>query len=452
MNARKLLIVDDDPGIRSMLRWSFENCIVLEAGDRKEALAQVAEHAPAVVTLDLGLPPMPDDASEGLRTLSEILQASPNTKVIVVSGNGDRANAVKSVATGAYDFYQKPIDGEILGLIVERAFNVHELEQENRALQRGMTLGDIGLLTASASMQRICQMLAKVAPAEIPVLLLGESGTGKELLARALHRFSKRSEGPFVAINCGAIPEPLLESELFGHEKGAFTGAIRQTKGKVELAQGGTLFLDEIGDMSLTLQVKLLRFLQEQVIERVGGRVCLPVNVRLVCATHRNLGEMIADGRFREDFFYRISAVTMDIPPLRDRDEDSVLLAHHFIHQHCRTLGRRRLNLSPDAVAALRRHRWPGNVRELENRIKRAVLLAEGGLIGPADLALDAEKGEPAAKAATLREVRERAERKALLDALTLSSGNLSATAQTLGVSRPTVYSLMKQFQINWRP
>ncbi len=327
---------------------------------------------------------------EGLRTLAEILAVAPETKVIVVTGNEERAHAVRAIALGAYDFYQKPIDGQVLSLIVRRAFNVFELEAENRRLQQSREPSFQGIVTSSDAMLSLCRTVEKVAPTDVSVLLLGESGTGKELFARALHNLSARRRGPFIAINCAAIPENLLESELFGHERGAFTGAVRQVKGKIELAQKGTLFLDEIGDMPLSLQVKLLRFIQERVIERVGGRETIPVDVRIVCATHQDLEGRIRTGGFREDLYYRIGEMALNIPPLRDRDDDCVVLARHLIDKFSADHGRRRLQLAPDALAALRSHPWAGNVRELENRIKRAVILTEGQSITAAHMGLAA--------------------------------------------------------------
>ena len=353
---------------------------------------------PPVVTLDLGLPPAPDDAVEGLRTLAEILAFSPETKVIVVTGNEERAHAVRAIALGAYDFYQKPIDGQVLSLIVRRAFNVFDLEAENRRLQQSREPSFQGIVTSSETMLALCRTVEKVAPTDISVLLLGESGTGKELFARALHNLSARRRGPFIAINCAAIPENLLESELFGHERGAFTGAVRQVKGKIESAQKGTLFLDEIGDMPMSLQVKLLRFIQERVIERVGGRETIPVDVRIVCATHQDLEGRIRTGGFREDLFYRIGEMALNIPPLRERDDDCVVLARHLIDKFSADHGRRRLQLAPDALAALRSHPWAGNVRELENRIKRAVILTEGQSITAAHMGLAAPIGSRSRK------------------------------------------------------
>jgi two-component system NtrC family response regulator len=451
MNERRLLLVDDDPGILRGLRWSFDRYEVLTADGREAALRQVKAHRPQVVTLDLGLPPSPDDATEGLRTLGEILAIAPDTKVVVVTGNEDRRNAVEAVALGAYDFYQKPIDAEVLSLIVSRAFGLWELERENRRLAAAQRPDFCGIVTASPAMQRLCRMVEKVAPTDASVLVLGESGTGKELVAKALHELSGR-KGAFVAINCGAIPENLLESELFGHEKGAFTGAIRQVKGKIENAHRGTLFLDEIGDMPMPLQVKLLRFLQERVIERVGGRERIPVDVRLVCATHRDLEARIAEGQFREDLFYRVNEIPVRIPALRERDDDGVVLARHFLGVYGEAQGRRRLRLGTDAIAAIRAHAWSGNVRELENKVKRAVIMADGQVVTADDLglaaAVPAGEGAEAAGVATLRELREAAERRALAAALAAADGNLSEVAKLLGVSRPTVYSLLKQHNL----
>src|SRR5690349_3210451 len=448
--GRTLLLVDDDPAILRGLKWSFEDCEVHTASDRESALRQVKALRPPVVTLDLGLPPAPDDAVEGLRTLAEILAVAPETKVIVVTGNEERAHAVRAIALGAYDFYQKPIDGQVLSLIVRRAFNVFDLEAENRRLQQSREPSFQGIVTSCDAMLALCRTVEKVPPTAISVLLLGESGTGKELFARALHNLSSRRRGPFIAINCAAIPENLLESELFGHERGAFTGAVRQVKGKIELAQKGTLFLDEIGDMPMSLQVKLLRFIQERVIERVGGRDRIAVDARILCATHQDLEARIRTGGLREDLHYRIGELSLNIPPLRERQDDGIVLARHLIDKFSADHGRRRLQLAPDAIAALRRHNWPGNVRELENRIKRAVILAEGQTINASHMALTAPDGVIVREvSATLQEVRDEAERKALHAALAESAGNLSAAAKILGVSRPTVYSLLKQHNVN---
>lgn len=440
-----LLVVEDDPGLQKQLKWSFDDLEVVIAGDRQEALAALRRHEPAVVTLDLGLPPDADGASEGLLTLQEILALAPSTKVIVVSGNQDRANAVKAVGMGAYDFYQKPFDLEVLQLIIKRAFHVAQLEAENRKLQR-LSMGAAlnGILTAAEPMLKVCRTIEKVAPVDATVLLLGESGTGKELLARALHELSPRAGRRFVAINCAAIPETLLESELFGYEKGAFTGASKQTKGKIEYADGGTFFLDEVGDLPLPLQAKLLRFLQERVVERLGGREEIPVDVRVVCATHRDLTALIAEGRFREDLYYRISEITVSIPPLRERPGDAALLAQAFLERFAEQFKKPVKGFTPEAVAALEAHSWPGNVRELENCIKRAVIMSEGARIEVADLGL-ASAGA-VAEPLNLRQVREEAERQAVARALARAGGNIARAAELLGVSRPTLYDLVNRY------
>ncbi|HNW79331.1 MAG TPA: PEP-CTERM-box response regulator transcription factor, partial [Candidatus Competibacteraceae bacterium] len=389
---RKLLIVEDDPGLRSQLRWCFDGYEVLVAEDRETALNQVRRHAPPVMLLDLGLPPDPANASEGLLALEQIRALAPETKVIVVTGNDERENALRAVAMGAYDFYQKPVDADVLRLLVDRASNLYALERENRELLACQMHTPLrGVITGSAAMLKICRNIEKIAPTNANVLLLGESGTGKELLARALHELSPRSRNSFVAINCAAIPDALLESELFGYEKGAFTGAAKQTRGKIEYASGGTLMLDEVGDLPMALQAKLLRFLQERVIERIGGREPIPVDVRVVCATHRDLSALIAGGQFREDLYYRISEITVPIPPLRERAGDVVLVARALLNLFGREQGKSRLNLSADALRALESHRWPGNVRELENRIKRAVVMSESDQISARDLELDSD-------------------------------------------------------------
>ncbi|MEM8987664.1 MAG: PEP-CTERM-box response regulator transcription factor [Pseudomonadota bacterium] len=446
----KLLIIDDDPGIVRSLKWAFDDYDVVAAEDRPSGVAAFERHKPKVVTLDLGLPPAVDDATEGLATLAEILKIEPATKVIVVSGNEDRTNAVKAVANGAYDFYGKPIDAEVLGLIVRRAFHVHQLEQENRALQAQNRNGVHGLMTADDSMLRVVKLIEKVAPSSANVLILGESGTGKELVARALHNLSDRGEGRFIAINCAAIPENLLESELFGYEKGAFTGAAKQTIGKIELAHKGTLFLDEIGDMPMALQAKLLRFIQERQIERVGGRQTIDVDTRIVSATHRNLQSFIEDGAFREDLFYRIGEISIDVPPLRERGADVVLLGKHFIDKYARENKVGPLQLADGAEAALLRHVWRGNVRELENCVKRAVILANGPSISAEELGIGAATEGASAPAVpkTIKDARHEAERSALQAAMEKAEGNLSAAAKVLGVSRPTLYNLLKQHDI----
>ena len=436
-----LLIVEDDAGLQKQMRWSFDAYETFVAGDRESALGQIRRHEPAVVTLDLGLPPDPDGASEGLATLEQILALAPDTKVIVVTGNQDRANAVKAIAMGAYDFYQKPFEPEVLGLVVGRAIRLHALQQENRRLQQSQDSPMQGLLTRDPGMLKMCRSVEKVAPSDATVLVLGESGAGKELLARALHRLSPRSAKRFVAINCAAIPENLLESELFGYEKGAFTGANKQTRGKIEFADGGTFFLDEVGDLSPALQAKILRFLQERVVEHIGGREEIPVDVRIVCATHQDLKKMIVEGRFREDLYYRLSEIVITIPPLRDRHGDAALLAHAFMHKFSREEGRSILGFKQDALHAIEAYPWPGNVRELENYIKRAVIMTDGSQIGAEDLGLSLPAGEP--EPVNLRAVRDAAERKAIIKALSRVDGNILAAAELLGVSRPTLYDLV---------
>ena len=449
---RKLLLVDDDPGILRGLKWSLEDYELITAGNRAEALALFREHRPKVVTLDLGLPPAVDDASEGLAALDAILALDPNTKVIVVSGNNDRTNAVVAVGRGAADFYHKPIDAEILSLLIARAFAVFDLEEENRRLREAGKDTPHGILTGNAAMQDVCLMLERVAASHANVLLIGESGTGKELAARALHRASERRDGPFIAINCAAIPEHLLESELFGHEKGAFTGADRQVKGKVELADGGTLLLDEIGDMPVSLQAKMLRFLQERQIERVGGRKVIQVDTRIVSATHQDLQELIRQGRFRDDLYFRLAQITIAIPPLRERGDDAVLLARQFVERFAIEQKRKPPTLTADAIDGIRRYTWPGNIRELENRVQRAVILANNEGLTAADLGLEATAQHgpsPDDAAIPLRRAREHAEARAIEACLRRVQGNLTAAAKILEVSRPTLYTLMRQHGIS---
>ena len=449
---RKLLVVEDDPGLQTQLKWAYEDYQVLIAGDHDAAIELLRAEEPDVVTLDLGLPPDPDGTREGFRTLSAILQAKPDTKVIVVSGHGERASALAAIASGAWDFYQKPIDIDELGLIVARAFHVRELEVENaRLAQQGSgddrVLG--GMITGAPEMQKVARTIERVANLDVSVMLLGASGTGKELLARGLHEASERRDGTFVAINCAAIPENLLESELFGHEKGAFTGAVKMTEGKIELAHGGTLFLDEVGDIPLPLQVKLLRFLQERTIERIGGRRAIAVDTRIVCATHRDLDAMIAEQSFRDDLYYRLAEMVVKIPSLAERPGDAVLLARHFLHQYAPAMNPAVRGFAPEALQAIDEGRWPGNVRELENRIKRAVIMADGKLVMKDDLDLmngRADDGEEAWL--NLRSAREAADRVAIRRAMTQSEGNISAAAKLLGISRPTLYDLLKQYRM----
>jgi two-component system NtrC family response regulator len=445
-DARKpLLIVEDDPALQKQMQWAFDGYETIVAADREAAIAQLRRFEPAVVTMDLGLPPHPDDPTEGLALLEEIHTLAPDTKVIVLTGQNDQANAVKAIALGAHDFCTKPFEPELLTWAIDRAFRVHELQEENRRLQmQSQAPAMSGIVTRDPDMLKICRTVEKVAPTSATVLILGESGTGKELFARALHDLSPRHAKRFVAINCAAIPENLLESELFGYEKGAYTGAAKQTIGKIETAHGGTLFLDEIGDLPVTLQVKLLRFLQERVIERVGGRHEIPVDVRVVCATHQNLKDQIAAGRFREDLFYRLAEIVVDIPPLRERKGDAALLAHAFVRRFAADQRRGAMTLLPDAVAAIEARPWPGNVRELENVVKRAVIMADGLTIRAEDVG--AEPADADAAVLNLRQVREDAERAAVLRVLGRVNGNLSRAAELLGVSRPTLYDLMHRF------
>jgi two-component system NtrC family response regulator len=441
-----LLVIEDDPGLQRQLRWTLDAYEVLVAGDREGALALARRHEPAVVTMDLGLPPDPDGASEGLATLEQILELAPDTKIIVLTGNQDHVHALKAIGMGAYDFHQKPCDPEMLGLVVERAFYLHSLQQENRRLQAQAYSSIGGIITRDPALAKVCRNIEKVAPSDATVILLGESGTGKEILARTLHQSSARREKRFMAINCAAIPEALLESELFGYEKGAYTGAVKQTPGKIELAHEGTFFLDEVGDLPLPLQAKLLRFLQERVIERVGGRKEIPVDVRIVCATHQNLKKLIEEGRFREDLYYRLSEIVITIPPLRERVGDAALLAHHFRNKFCIQEKRSPLNFSKEAIGAIESHTWPGNVREMENCIKRAVIMADGPLINVDDLGLQAATSE--VEPINLRQVRDKAEYDALMKALARVDGNVVKAAELLGVSRPTIYDLMNRHRI----
>ncbi len=445
---RKLLIVEDDAGLQRQLRWAYDGYQVFVASDRAEAIDLLRAEMPDVVTLDLGLPPDPDGVTEGFATLDAILQLKPDTKIVVASGHGARESALRAIEHGAWDFYQKPIDIDQLGVIVARAFHVHALEAENRRLanSQGVQTALGGMITAAPEMLKITRTIERVAPADVSVMLLGASGTGKELLARGLHEASPRRGGAFIAINCAAIPETLLESELFGHEKGAFTGAVKTTEGKIEQAQGGTLFLDEVGDIPLPLQVKLLRFLQERVIERIGGRKPIAVDTRIVCATHQDVDAMIADGRFRDDLYYRLAEIVIRIPSLAERTGDASLLARHFLKKYAKAMHSGVTSLAPDAHAAIDSWGWPGNVRELENRMKRAVIMAEGKAITAADLDLD---DRAPAEPLNLKAVRESADRAAIRHALARAEGNISNTAKLLGISRPTLYDLLKSYDLH---
>ena len=468
IKRKPLLIVEDDRALQKQMRWAFDQNETVVADDAESAIAQIRRYEPAVVTMDLGLPPHPEDVTVGFNLLKQILDVAPHTKVIVLTGQNDRANALQAIRLGAYDFYAKPFDPSLLGFTIERAYRLHELQEENRRLQNSVQPTSFaGLITQDAAMLRMCRTAEKIAPTNATVLLLGESGTGKEVIARALHDLSPRRKERFVAINCAAIPEALLESELFGYEKGAFTGAAKQTIGKVETAHKGTLFLDEIGDLSMPLQAKLLRFLQERVIERVGGREEIAVDVRIVCATHQDLKEMIAEKKFREDLYFRLAEIVLNIPPLRHRVGDAALIAHSFVWRFAEEQRRGAMALQPQAIGVIESHAWSGNVRELENCIKRAVIMAEGSIITVGDLGLSGvgnndghNSGNSDVSNVTndnmvngqqtdklnLRQVRDEAERQAVIRVLGRVDGNLSKAAGLLGISRPTLYELLDRF------
>jgi len=445
-----LLIVEDDLALQKQIKWSLDQFESVTASDRESALAAYRRHRPAVVTMDLGLPPDADGTSEGFRLLEQLLEQDADLKIIVLTGQNDRANALRAVSQGAYDFFAKPFEPELLALTIDRAFRVWELQRENRRLQAMQPSGSLaGLITRVPEMLKVGRMIERVASSDATVMLLGESGTGKEVLAQGLHQASKRS-GKFVAINCAAIPETLLESELFGYEKGAFTGAAKTTVGKIETAHGGTLMLDEIGDLPHPLQAKLLRFLQERKIERIGGRQEIPVDVRVVCATHQDLQALIKEQRFREDLYYRLAEIVIQIPPLRERHGDALLLAQAFLQRFAQEQ-RRSLSFSEDAMAAIERHDWPGNVRQLLNAVKRASIMADGGRVTAEDVGLSAasEPGDIETGAILdIRSARENAERQAILLALSRSGGNMLRTSELLGISRPTLYDLINRLGI----
>jgi two-component system NtrC family response regulator len=452
---KKLLVIEDDPGLRSQLKWCFEGFEVLQAEDMETAVKQLDEHYPGVVTLDLGLPPDPGGVTVGFSILEKIVTDFPEAKVIVVTGQEDRENALKAISMGAYDFFHKPIDAKILPLVADRAYHLHQIEHENRLLQEQKSPSPLdGVITASPAMLKVCEMVEKIAPSNLCTLIFGESGTGKELIARAVHRLSGYSQGNFVAINCAAIPENLLESELFGHEKGSFTGATSQKKGKVEMADGGTLFLDEIGDMPVELQSKMLRFLQERVIERVGGTKEIPVDVRIVCATHRPMNEMIQEKSFREDLYFRISDITIELPPLRERDDDIVVLARVFLEKYAAEQGKKIHGLSQAAENLLLDYECRGNVRELEKIIRRAVIMTEDSYLQPQDLQLEIDLGripendDEAEQGLNLALARSIAEKRTILRALDQVEGNISKAAKLLEISRPTLYSLIERLKI----
>ena len=442
-----LLLVDDDPEIRDQMKWALSSDYeLLEASDRPTALARVRQAMPQLVLLDLGLPPDSDGASEGLAFLREALQHNPMAKVIVITGNSDRTKAVAAIESGAYDFIEKPVQLEVLKIVLQRAAYLSNLERENRALQQQAGQNDFeGLMGTSAQMQEVFRMIRRVGPSDVPVLIIGASGTGKELIARAIHRQSARSGGAFVAINCGAIPETLLESELFGYEKGAFTGAVQQRKGRIESARGGTLFLDEIGDIPLGLQVKLLRFLQDHEIQRLGGKETIAVDARILAATNADLQKAINEGRFREDLYYRLCVVTIAVPALNERGSDIVLLARNFLTKFAEEQKKPLKGFTPQAMQALTAYNWPGNVRELENRIKRAVVMAEGRYVTPMNLELK-EPSSSEGDASTLRASRESRERDLVRIAMEKAEGNVSRAAVDLGISRPTLYQLLERY------
>ncbi|MAL97838.1 MAG: PEP-CTERM-box response regulator transcription factor [Alteromonadaceae bacterium] len=451
---KRLLIIEDDPGLQSQMRWSFDSEVEVSiAEDHASAIAALRRFEPEVITLDLGLPPDPGGASQGFALLEEILRLSPTTKVIVVTGREDKDNAVRAIGMGATDFYQKPLDGDILSFVVNRAFRLAELERENRELvSHGSNARVKGIIAASPQMLEICRTIEKIAPTDVTTLILGETGTGKEVLAQALHDLSNRSKQPFAAINCAAIPENLLESELFGYEKGAFTGATTSKKGKIESAHGGTLFLDEIGDMPMALQAKLLRFLQERLIDRVGGVKPIPVDVRVICATHRDVNQLISSGTFREDLYYRISEITLSVPPVRDREGDAIVIAQALLKEFSRQMDRATLAFGEDAMRAIKEYHWPGNVREMINKIKRATIMAEGKRVTASDLELNIDSDGPESSALNLRQVREDAERHAIEQALQTAGYNMAQAARLLGVTRPTLYNLTDKYRIVTSP
>lgn len=459
-NLNKILIVEDIDDIRKQLKWGLgRDYTVLLAADGAEALTLFRRHQPLVVTLDLGLPPDEEGTDEGFRCLSEMLQIAPTTKIIVITGNDDRGNALKAVQMGAYDYYPKPVDLDELKVIISRAFHLQMIEAENRRLQStvmeraGENNGIIGQCPA---MQQVFNTIRKVAQSDVSVMVSGESGTGKELVARAIHDMSLRKHGPFVAINCGAIPDTLLESELFGHEKGSFTGAHVRVLGKVEYAHKGTLFLDEIGEIPGSLQVKLLRFLQEKKLQRVGGREDISVDVRIVAATNIDITKAMEEGKFREDLYYRIGVVTIDLPPLRSRGDDILLLANLFLRKFSSECNKKVRGYSPEAEQCIASYSWPGNVRELENKVQRAVLMVTGHQIESDDLGFATMPPPPPPPPAatdlqelgTLKDAREALEREMILSAIRTQGGNIAKAADILGVSRPTLYDLMKKHGI----
>jgi len=448
MQRRKLLILENDRSLRRELEQIFADLEVTSTETSEEALVLVRRLEPDVVLFDLGDAPGPFQGANGLELMREILNLAPDTKIIAMTEHDARELSVAAVGLGATDFYHKPLDAGVLSIVVRRALRIRELEEENwRLRERTGAMALEGIIGVSDAMRSVCRAIEKVAPTNATVLLLGDSGTGKEVLARNLHRLSGRAHKPFVAINCAAIPETLLESELFGYEKGAFTGAAKRTAGKLESAEGGTVFLDEIGEMPASLQAKLLRVVQERTVERVGGRVPVALDFRLVCATNRNLETLIGSGGFRDDLFYRISEVTIRVPPLRERQGDGMLLAQFILQQISERFGKPTRGLAPDAIRAIQAYRWPGNVRELENRIKGAVIMAEGAVVTAGDLGLEDPGDEP--EYLNLRIARQRAEAQAVRQSLAVARGNLSRAAELLGVTRPTLYDLLGKHSID---
>jgi two-component system NtrC family response regulator len=444
---RKLLILGDDPAQRKVLESIFSDLEVVCSEASAQTLALVRRFEPDVVLFDLGPANEPAAARPALDLLRQILHIAPDMKIIAMTEHDARELAVQAVGLGATDFYHKPIDAAVLSIVVRRAFRIRELETENgRLREQTGAMALEGIIGVSDAMRSLCRAIEKVAPTSATVLVLGDSGTGKELMARALHRLSGRSHEPFVAINCAAIPDTLLESELFGYEKGAFTGASKRTPGKLELAHTGTVFLDEIGEMPVSLQAKLLRVLQERTIERIGGRTPIPLDLRFICATNRNLDAQIAEGKFREDLYYRVSEVTIRVPPLRERQGDSLLLAQFLLRDVAEKFGKPMRSLAPDAIRAIQAHGWPGNVRELENRIKGAVIMAEGAVVTASDLGLHDPGEDP--EHLNLRVCRQRAEKQAVRQALAVARGNLSRAADLLGITRPTLYDLVEKHHI----
>jgi len=451
---RKLLIIEDDPGLQSQLRWCFNDMDVHLADDEETALSIFNQESPQVITLDLGLPPDPGGFSVGFKILELILSTSPSTKIIVVTGQEDREHALKAINSGAYDFFNKPVDAKSLTLVVDRAFHLYQIEKENKALlEKTLTSPLDGIIASSASMLKTCQIVEKIAPSDLSVLVLGESGTGKEVIAKALHNLSQHAAGKYVAINCAAIPDSLLESELFGHEKGSFTGASSQKIGKIELANGGTLFLDEIGDMPLDLQAKLLRFLQERVIERVGGTKEISIDTRVICATHRSIKDMIKQGTFREDLYFRVSDIVIELPPLREREDDIVLLANFFLKKYSEQQNKTIKGLSTSAENLLMNYECKGNVRELDQIIRRAVIMSDNNLLQPEDLNIELLESEAEienndSETLNLKVIRNTAERRAIRRALQETDNNISDAAKLLDITRPTLYSLIERLNI----